>query len=325
MGHGSFDTTSSAARASVRASTGVDAFAHTRAVRAGTAAPLHDTLDLTKKPRRECRDNEDNPEAVPIAVMVDVTGSMGATAGLIIDSLNKAVSVIQGKGAVPHPAILFGAIGDATCDTTPIQVGEFESSDELAENHLANIYKEGGGGGQTMESYELAMWFFANQVDTDHWEKRGSKGFLFLIGDESPYPRVKAHEVLKHCGTTLEEDIALKTIADKLQERWHVFVLRPGGTSYDHDPNIRQVWTNVLPVERVIDVDDWHEITSMIAGTVSVMSGLSLDDTIAAMSSVGLRTNGTSTALATIADSASLVTASSTDLADADTAGAVRV
>ena len=52
MGSGSFSTTRSADRATVRSTNGVDAFVHHAAVKAGRADALHPTLDLTKKPRR---------------------------------------------------------------------------------------------------------------------------------------------------------------------------------------------------------------------------------------------------------------------------------
>ena len=197
MGHGSFDTGASAARAAFRSSSGTSAFVHDADIKSGKVrAGVHETLDLTLKPLRECRDNDDNPLAVPIVVLVDETGSMGAIAQYVIDDLHKVMKAVQEGGVVPHPSIMFGAIGDAYSDRAPLQMGEFESDDMLAEKHLSNIYREGNGGGNPGESYELAMWFMANQVTTDHWEKRGSKGFLFIIGDEPPY-KFAAHDQIK--------------------------------------------------------------------------------------------------------------------------------
>lgn len=318
MGHGTFNTTSSAARSTARGVSGVDAFDHDRNVRAGRAPALHDTLNVKTKPRRECRDNADNPEAVPIVILVDVTASMGAIAGYVIDSLHKMVSVIESKDVVEHPSILFGAIGDAKYDRVPLQVGEFESSDELAEKHLSNIFKEGGGGGGGQESYELALWFVSSQVDTDHWEKRGQKGFLFIIGDDGPYKIISRSEVKEHVGIDIPEDMAIGAMALSLQEHWDAFCLRPGGTGHFRDQQVINAWKSIFPAERVIDVENWEEIVGLIAGTISVMCGLSLDDTLAAITSAGLKTGASTTALATVADSAALAVSGATGLAVSD-------
>lgn len=324
MGYGGFSVTSSAARAAMRHLTGKSAFTHDADAKAGKAPKLHPTLDLNSKPRRECRDNSDNPNATPIAIFVDVTGSMGKIAYLVIDSLHKMVKVIQGKGVVEHPALLFGAIGDAESDQVPIQMGEFESSDELAEAHLSNIYIEGNGGGNLGESYDLGLWFAANQVDTDAWDKRGEKGFLFVIGDEELRTMSRGQYIQQHLGVA-SEDVDTQVTATKLEERWHVFCLRPGKTANFGKPGVRDTWTKYFPEERVIDVEDWKDIVPMIAGTVSVMSGRSLDDTLAAMKSTGMDTHGSSTALASVARSAVLASTGTTDLAGTGGGGTTRL
>ena len=91
------------------------------------------------------------------------------------------------KGYVEHPQILFGAVGDATCDRVPLQVGQFESDNRM-DDDLGRILLEGGGGGQMTESYELAMYFMARHTAIDCLDKRGRRGYLFIIGDELRVP-----------------------------------------------------------------------------------------------------------------------------------------
>src|SRR5258706_8080797 len=86
--------------------------------------------------------------------------------------LPKLVGLLIRKGCLEHPQILIGAIGDATCDTAPLQVGQFESGIEIEED-LGKLFLEGGGGGQVTESYELAMYFMARHTSIDCHEKRG--------------------------------------------------------------------------------------------------------------------------------------------------------
>ena len=64
------------------------------------------------------------------------------------------------------------------CDSAPLQVGQFESSDELLDKWLTNIYFEAGGGGNGGESYALAWYFAALKTATDSMEKSvGRKAF----------------------------------------------------------------------------------------------------------------------------------------------------
>ena len=226
MGYGTFNPVASSARSAFRSSTNTTAYVHDAAVRSGKVKKaLHDSLDPNIKPTRECRDSLDNPESIPIAIFVDETGSMSSLPPLILADLGKAVSVIQAS-KVKNPSIMFGAIGDArNREKAPLQVGEFEASDELCEAHLANIYLEGNGGGNDGESYDLALWFIANQVQTDHWDLRGKKGFLFIIGDEPNFPITLGEHLTTYCGQAEASDVALKTTMIKLLEKWEVWFI----------------------------------------------------------------------------------------------------
>lgn len=287
MGAGIFNTSASAARASMRASSGTTAFTHDLAARAGKVAPLHKSMDATRKPRRESRDVAGKAPATPIMVWLDVTGSMSEIPALLIQDLNKLMKLIVDGKVVSDPQICFAAIGDATSDRVPVQVGEFEADDKKAEEHLSNIFLEGAGGGQNRESYEMALWFAGHQVDTDAFEKRGEKGFLFIIGDEAPYPKVRRDLVKQYLGVAMERDMALQEAVKAASEKFHTFIIRPGGTSNYGDAGVQRAWTQVLPAERVIRQENWQDIVPLMAGTISVMSGESLDDTVAAMVASG--------------------------------------
>lgn len=68
------------------------------------------------------------------------------------------------------------------------------------DDDLGKILLEGGGGGQMRESYELAMYFMARHTSIDCFEKRGKRGYLFMIGDELAYPKAKRREIAKVIG-----------------------------------------------------------------------------------------------------------------------------
>jgi hypothetical protein len=157
MGHENFDYTSYATRARLRAATGRSVFTHHAAVARGAAPALHPLLDLTRKPRRECRDSAGKPPATPVLVLVDVTGSMADMPAYLMAELHKLMRLITEGGVITDPQICFGTIGDATCDRVPIAMGEFEAGDEKLEETAARFLLEGGGGGSRQESYELGL------------------------------------------------------------------------------------------------------------------------------------------------------------------------
>ena len=188
MGSGKWSTNVYDEHARFIAASGKGAFDYSDSMhRAGRSTwRVHDTLNPWKVKARESRDSDEHPDSTAIAVMFDVTGSMGSIPVTLQKKLPELLGLLLRKGYVPDPQILFGAIGDATCDRVPLQVGQFESDNRMDDN-LENIFLEGGGGGQRTESYELAMYFIARHTDIDCWNKHGRKGYLFIIGDEMAY------------------------------------------------------------------------------------------------------------------------------------------
>jgi hypothetical protein len=276
MGSGSFDAIGYSARVAARTATGTSVFTHDADVAAGKAPAVHPAMDLRNKLVREARDNADNPFSFPIAVIFDVTGSMRDIPDFLQKELGKLMGFVLGEGIVEYPQILFGAVGDAFCDSAPIQMGEFEADDALVEKCLSQIYLEGGGGGTHEESYDLALYHFAKHVKTDAWEKRGVKGALFLIGDENFYTEVSADAVKRVMGEEIGQDVSTAQIAEELQRRWNVFLIRPGGTYHFDDMSIEGAWRKLLPPQHVIRCPDKQQIVPTIAMTVGAIAGRDL-------------------------------------------------
>lgn len=176
---------------------------------------------------RESRDSAEHPNALPIVFALDVTGSMGKIPeALARRELPHFMKLLADTG-VADPQLLFMAVGDATCDSAPLQVGQFESTAELMDQWLTWSFLEGGGGGQGRESYELALYFLAEHTDTDAWLKRKKRGYLLMTGDELPYPAVSKHQVEALLGDALDEDIPTEAVVAALQEKFEPFFLIP--------------------------------------------------------------------------------------------------
>src|SRR5438874_5662822 len=146
MGSGRWSATTYHERATFRARTGTDAFDYSlKAVRSGVLR-IHQTLDPFHMRLRESRDSDEHPNSNAIIISLDVTGSMGKVVRGIHADLPRLHELLLGQNYIPHPQILFAAVGDATCDRVPVQVGQFESDNRMDQN-LENMILEGGGGG----------------------------------------------------------------------------------------------------------------------------------------------------------------------------------
>ena len=121
-----------------------------------------------------------------------------------------------------HAQICFLGIGDHYSDEAPIQVGQFETSDELTEKWLKAIFIEGGGGGNNGESYLLAWYFAAFHTKIDAFEKRGIKGTLITIGDEPCHSCVEKSVVQNLFGNG-EKDAVASELLKEARKKWDVY------------------------------------------------------------------------------------------------------
>ncbi|GAA2499898.1 hypothetical protein [Winogradskya humida] len=282
MGSGRWSTDVYSAAANYRAATGTSAFAYSDS----GARKAHEALDPMNVGKRESRDSAEHPQSTPIAVLFDVTGSMGSVPRTLQAKLPQLLGLLTRKGYATDPHIMFGAVGDATCDRVPLQVGQFESDNRMDED-LARIVLEGGGGGQRTESYELAMYFMARHTSTDSVEKRGRRGYLFLIGDEMPYGTVKPKEVKRFIGDTLREPIGVEAMVAELQRSFDVYYILPSAASYGGDKEILGYWRGLLG-QQVIELDDLDAVCETIALTVGLGEDrIDLDEGLADLVDVG--------------------------------------
>ncbi|MBB4920672.1 hypothetical protein [Streptosporangium saharense] len=264
MGSGIWSTDVYAAAASYRAAKGASAFSYSDS----GARTVHDDLDPYGVAARESRDSDEHPDSLAIAVLFDVTGSMGGVPRTLQTKLPDLLGLLLRKGYTSDPQILFGAVGDATCDRAPLQIGQFESDNRMDED-LGRFLLEGGGGGQKTESYELAMYFMARHTSIDCFEKRGRRGYLFIIGDELPYPKVNRRQVRQVIGDSLRRDIPTKEIVAELTRIYDVYYILPAGASYAGDGQVLAAWRDLLG-QNVLELDDLDAVCETIALTVGL-------------------------------------------------------
>ncbi|GAA1811746.1 hypothetical protein [Actinomadura chokoriensis] len=282
MGSGHWSTDVYAARASYRASTGASAFAYSD----GGATAVHPDLDPFGVAVRESRDSADHPESLAIGVLFDVTGSMGTVPRTLQSKLPDLLGLLLRKGYVTDPHILFGAVGDATCDRAPLQIGQFEADNRM-DDDLGKILLEGGGGGQMRESYELGMYFMARHTAIDCYEKRGRRGYLFMIGDELAYPKAKRREIAKIIGDERAKDVPIAELVRELQRKYDVYFIIPEGAYHSGSRELADFWRGLLG-QNVLYLDDLDAVCETIALTIGLAEdAIDLDEGLEHLAEAG--------------------------------------
>lgn len=273
-------------RVATRAAAGTPTFAHHDDITSKkVAAKVHDKLDPNGV-IRESRDSDAHPESTAIMVMFDVTGSMADVPATLQAKLPQLMGLLLRKGYIKDPQILFGAIGDYTQrDRAPLQVGQFESGIEMDDDITRFWLEGGGGGGEPQESYLDAIYFAGARTSTDCIEKRGKKGYLFVIGDEKSYPTLTKGEMAAVIGLTakttdgkisapvVQGDLTAKEVVDLASEKWEIFFLIPNKTSHYRAGWLPEWWARLINSQHIIKVDDPEAICETIGMTIGLLEG----------------------------------------------------
>jgi len=252
MGYGNYSHS-----AHVALVTGRAAQRPTEVFRQGDCHPLMNPKGVRA---RESRDSADHPNSIGIVFALDVSGSMGTIPhSLATKELPSFMKVLE-SCKVADPQVLFAAIGNAGFDRAPLQVGQFESTAALMDKSLTSLFLEGGGGNQ-YESYELAMYFFTTHIEMDCFVKRKKKGYLFITGDEPPWPALPKAHVEAVVGDRLDEDIPTPEVVAEVRKSFHPFFLIP---DLSRRKNCERPWRDLLG-DAVIAMES-HEDTCYVAG-----------------------------------------------------------
>ncbi len=240
-----------------------------------TAHGIDPALDPLKNKMRESCDSAINPESTPIIVALDVTGSMGELAGeLARNGLNTLIQEIYDRKPVPDPHVMLMAVGDAYCDDAPLQVTQFEADIRLAEQ-LKLFYLEGGGGGNSGESYNLPWYYAAYHTKIDSMAKRGRKGLLFTVGDEPMLPKLLADHVKEFLDGDLKQDISTRDLLTAVQQKYDVYhvIIKEGSFASAYLPEVEESWHGLLGRERVIGLSDYRKLSEAIVSAIQINQG----------------------------------------------------
>ncbi|MBQ7119564.1 MAG: hypothetical protein IJO09_05060 [Oscillospiraceae bacterium] len=222
--------------------------------------------------KREARDSDEHPDSTPIIIGVDVTGSMGYLSTKIIkESLNELMQNLYFSKPINDPQLLFAAIGDASCDSAPLQVTQFESDIRIAEQ-LMDLWLENRGG-DAPEDYPL-LWYFADKhTDIDSFNKRGKKGFCFSIGDADCHPTISASDLRRIFADDVPHDMSIEELAEMGSRKYELFHIMIG-----EKPN---KFTRVIPGRIIyITQSDIDYLPDIIISTIMLSLGMDKDEVL---------------------------------------------
>ena len=211
------------------------------------ARTIDESMD-PKKVMRECCDNDEHPNTIPIVLALDVTGSMGSTAIEVQKKLNSIMVEIYKR--VKDAEIMVMAIGDLAYDDCPIQISQFESDIRIAEN-LDKIYFENGGGGNDYESYTAAWYMGLKHCKLDCW-KRGKKGLIITMGDEPINPYLPHRRLNEVTGDTNQDGVETAKLYEEASEKFDIYHISVESGSYPDQTRERESFAKVIGEQNAI-------------------------------------------------------------------------
>jgi hypothetical protein len=231
---------------------------------------------------RESRDSVKNPESNAIIIGMDVTGSMAIILDSMMRKLNTLVEEIYDRKPVSDPHIMCMGIGDCECDDAPLQVTEFEADIRIAKQ-LADMWLEGGGGGNRTESYTLPWYFAAQKTAIDCFDKRGKKGYLFTIGDEGMPAEVHKDDMKQFLGA--DRGYTAQQLFDMASLKYNVYhIIVEQGSNYKRFSDfVVDSWMPMLG-QNAIRLSDHRRLPEVIVSAIQVNEGMSRREVIASWS-----------------------------------------
>lgn len=292
MGGGTWTAGDYASRATLRSSVlGVHSYADAPVNQVFEARRINAMLDPKQFTVREARDSAEHPESTPVIIGLDVTGSMSSILhAMATRDINTLMTAIYDRRPISDPQVLCLGIGDAECDSAPLQATQFESDIRIADQ-LEQLWLEGGGGGNNYEGYALAWWFAANRTACDSFAKRGKRGYVFTIGDEEPTPRLHPYVMREKFGvfgvpeTNGRSTIGTAALLEDCRREWEVFhvVTTQGSYARSNPERVLNRWRELLG-QRALRLDDHARLAEVIVSAIQMAEGVSYDDIVASWS-----------------------------------------
>lgn len=169
---------------------------------------------------RECVNNEEHPNTVPVILALDVTGSMGSACRETAQALAKIVKTLYNR--YNDVEIMVMGVGDFEYDDAPLQVGQYESDVRIATD-LDRVYMEMGGGGNMSESYTAPWYFGLHHTKLDCYDKQGRKGVIITMGDEPLNDYLRKDDIKRIIGDDVQGHVYTDKLYEEASKKFDIF------------------------------------------------------------------------------------------------------
>ena len=210
------------------------------------AARLDEALDPKKFTIRECANNEEHPNTVPVILALDVTGSMGSACAETAAAIGRIVINLFDRFKDVEFCVM--GIGDLAYDRAPIQMSQFESDVRIAEA-LDKVYMEHGGGGNAYESYTAAWYMGLHHTKLDCFDKQGRKGVIITMGDEPLNPYLPVRQLNESINGHAQSDIDTNALYEEASKKFDIFhiAINDNACMYSYyESKIKNTWGKLL-------------------------------------------------------------------------------
>jgi hypothetical protein len=170
--------------------------------------------------------------------------------------------------------ISFSAVGDAFSDSYPLQVQPFVEGAQLKDS-LTKLVIEGGGGGSSQESYDLAALYYARNVSFPNAIR---KPILIFVGDEGLYNFIDKEKAAQHSRVDSNQRLTLEEVFAELVKKYAVYVIRkPYNCSTNYrgadDQRIEAQWAGLLGGDHVVGLPEAERVVDVIFGILAKETG----------------------------------------------------
>jgi len=195
----------------------------------------------------------------PIAVTIDVTGSMASWPSIFFEKLPLLGKEVEHYA--PDYAISFSVFGDCYADRYPLQVRDFDVGEKLDE-HIACLYPEGGGGDDP-EDPSIVAYYYLNHCKMD----KAVKPLFFIITDTTSHNTLRSDDIEKYTGDKSQsKDLDSKSLLQKLGEKFSVYVLLKGNRA-------RGYWQDIVGEQRVKEIEEPRDIVELVIACIASEMG----------------------------------------------------
>lgn len=238
----------------------------------------------------------------PIKLVLDITGSNKEFANIFCDKADMFHGQLQYPGKTIEEILkidngemeldvdpILGSFdisleyaGDAACDSAPIQSSQFVRGENIRP-WMKKMWREGGGGGNGYESYEVSALFNLMYLEMPN----AKTPFYFLMCDEAPRSRIRVSEVNEFVNSKYKEDMTSEHVYAKLFEKFkgNVYVLlnpyggrNTNGSERDPDETRQMLakWKKVIPKkyhDHIVKLYEEKSVFDVILGIISRATG----------------------------------------------------